>query len=261
MKKVKNIEWDITEEELRDVVNTITPELAAKVPELTEEMLKDTEMAVDYLRRRPGAMYKLFNLPSSVDIHWDECDDDVIVNWLADEYGFFINGCSIVDEGYNNDIKLILKECLEKRDYKPTDEELDELLDIYEDCQSWVGDEMRTGRTYEEVEDYIVHSRTVDEIIKPKGVTKTWKVYGRDGHRQKRSFEASVKWNWSDDDCGIRIFEAINADKTGTNEYTIIKITRNTARECYDELDGQLTDGYFENACYGDVIEVKEENV
>lgn len=33
MEKVKNIEWDITEEELRDVVDTITPELAAKVPE------------------------------------------------------------------------------------------------------------------------------------------------------------------------------------------------------------------------------------
>lgn len=46
---------------------------------------------------------------------------------------------------------------------------------------------------------------------------------------------------------------------TGTNEYTIIRITRNTAEECERELDGQISDGFFENCVVGKVIEVLEE--
>ena len=86
-------------------------------------------------------------------------------------------------------------------------------------------------------------------------VTRTWKVYGADGHRQKASFSPSVKWDWSNDTLGTRIFEAENSDKTGTNDYTVVRITRNTAEECFRELNGQLSDGYFENVRYGDVVE------
>ena len=89
------------------------------------------------------------------------------------------------------------------------------------------------------------------------GVTRSWKVYGRPGHRQHMSFSESVRWDFSDKLEGIRILDIENADKTGTNDYTIIHITRNTAKECADELDGQITDGYFENSCVGDVIEIK----
>lgn len=87
-------------------------------------------------------------------------------------------------------------------------------------------------------------------------VTKTFKVYGIEGHRQRMSFDESVKWDWSDERDGVRIFEADNSDKTGTNDYSLIRITRNTAKECYDELDGQLSDGYFENCNVGKVVEV-----
>lgn len=90
-------------------------------------------------------------------------------------------------------------------------------------------------------------------------VTKTYKVYGREGHRQATSFGRSVKWDWSGGNLGVRIFEAWNSDKTGTNDYTIIRITRNTAEECDRELDGQITDGYFENYYTGDVEDVTEE--
>lgn len=92
-------------------------------------------------------------------------------------------------------------------------------------------------------------------------ITKTWKIYGKDGHRQRMSFGESVNDDWSNDAVGIRRFEAINADMTGTNEYTIIKITRNTAQECDDELEGQISDGYFECACVGEVVEIDVQEV
>ena len=88
-------------------------------------------------------------------------------------------------------------------------------------------------------------------------VQKIWKVYGAEGHRQRMSFDESVRWDWSDEIFGIRIFEAENSDKTGTNEYSIIKITRNTEEECDDEMEGQISDGYFENSNVGKVVEVK----
>lgn len=87
-------------------------------------------------------------------------------------------------------------------------------------------------------------------------VTKSWKVYGRDGHRQKMAFGESVYWDWSNENNGTRIFEADNYDKTGTHEYTVVRITRNTAKECSEELKGQITDGYFENCRVGNVIEI-----
>jgi hypothetical protein len=88
--------------------------------------------------------------------------------------------------------------------------------------------------------------------------TRQWKVYGRDGHRQKISFEPSVVYDWSKD--GItRIVELVNSDKSGTNEYTIIRITRNTEELCRAELDGQISDGVFENVAVGKVEEMSEE--
>lgn len=87
-------------------------------------------------------------------------------------------------------------------------------------------------------------------------VVKEWKVYGKDGHRQAMSFGESVKWEWSNETDGTRIFEADNHDKTGTNDYSLIRITRNTEKECDEELHGQITDGYFENCNVGEIVEV-----
>jgi hypothetical protein len=86
-------------------------------------------------------------------------------------------------------------------------------------------------------------------------VTRTWKVYGEVGHRQRESFCDSYKYDFSDER-GTRIIEVENADKTGTNEYSIIRITRNTAEECLTELAGQLSDGVFENSRYGRIVEM-----
>lgn len=85
--------------------------------------------------------------------------------------------------------------------------------------------------------------------------TRTWKIYGKDGHRQKESFNESQKYDFTEGN-NIRIIEIENSDKTGTNEYTIMKITRNTAEECEKEMLGQVSDGIFENVRVGKIEEV-----
>ena len=86
-------------------------------------------------------------------------------------------------------------------------------------------------------------------------VARTWKVYGFDGHRQRESFSPSYVWDFSRGD-NVRIIEMENSDKTGTNDYSVIRITRNTDAECLKELKGQISDGIFENSRVGLVEEV-----
>lgn len=78
-------------------------------------------------------------------------------------------------------------------------------------------------------------------------VTRAWKVYGADGHRQRESFHPSESYNWSDEN-RTRILEVINSDKTGTNQFTIIRITRDSAKEC--ESDGKCY-SLISDRCFG----------
>lgn len=86
-------------------------------------------------------------------------------------------------------------------------------------------------------------------------VTRAWKVYGLEGHRQRESFCDSYTYDWTEGE-DVRKIEVENSDKTGTNEYSIIRITRNTAEECERELDGQISDGIFENCRTGKIVEI-----
>lgn len=88
--------------------------------------------------------------------------------------------------------------------------------------------------------------------------TRAWRVYGEAGHRQRESFSRSERYDWSQNG-RTRIVEVINADRTGSNDYTIIRITRDTAEECEQEMEGQLSDGIFENTRYGKIEEINEE--
>ena len=88
-------------------------------------------------------------------------------------------------------------------------------------------------------------------------ITRTWKVYGVEGHRQRESFNKSYKYDFSKEN-DVRIIEIENSDKTGTNDYSVVKITRNTSEECQDELDGQISDGIFENSRVGIVEEISK---
>jgi hypothetical protein len=87
-------------------------------------------------------------------------------------------------------------------------------------------------------------------------VTRTWRVYGAEGHRQREAFNASCKYDWSKEDGCTRIIEVLNADVTGTHAYSVVRITRDTAEECADDLDGQISDGIFENSRVGKIEEV-----
>lgn len=87
------------------------------------------------------------------------------------------------------------------------------------------------------------------------GITRSWKVYGFGGHRQRQSFFPSFVWDFSKNG-NIRFIAVECSDKTGTNEYVIVRITRNTAEECEKELWGQITDGIFENSRVGKVEEI-----
>ena len=54
-------------------------------------------------------------------------------------------------------------------------------------------------------------------------VTRSWKVYGAEGHRQRESFGQSRRFDFSEGD-DIKIIEVDNSDKTGTNDFSIIRI-------------------------------------
>ena len=84
--------------------------------------------------------------------------------------------------------------------------------------------------------------------------TRTWHVYGIEGHRQRESFNDSCKFDFSEGD-KTRIIKVENFDKTGTHDYSRIIITRNSPQECEDELWGQISDGIFENSRVGIVVE------
>lgn len=86
--------------------------------------------------------------------------------------------------------------------------------------------------------------------------TRIWKVYGADGHRQRESFNDSYSYDFSTVH-GLRKINVMNADITGSNDYSIVMITRDTFEECENELLGQISDGIFENARVGAIDEVK----
>lgn len=86
--------------------------------------------------------------------------------------------------------------------------------------------------------------------------TRTWRVYGAEGHRQRESFCDSIEFDtWS----GEHI-EILNSDKTGTNEYSIVRITSNgSERSCEEALNAQISDGIFENCNVGRIEEIQGE--
>lgn len=88
--------------------------------------------------------------------------------------------------------------------------------------------------------------------------TKNFRIYGFAGHRMRLSFGESESFDWSKEGMS-RVVSLICEDKTRTNDYVELQITRNTEAECFAELDGQLTDGFFEDSRYGKVVEIKED--
>lgn len=82
-----------------------------------------------------------------------------------------------------------------------------------------------------------------------------YRIWGREGHRQKASWQKSVKIETYD---GYTI-ETWCFDRTGTHEYIDIEVSRFKckASDLYDEMQTQLDDGILEYCNYGNIEKVK----
>ena len=87
-----------------------------------------------------------------------------------------------------------------------------------------------------------------------KRIEKYYKVYGRDGHRQRESFGISIDWFGT---CRGNKVCLLREDFCFCNDYAIIGIIGNSDAEVEEELQAQLNDGLFENSRFGRVEEVK----
>lgn len=81
-------------------------------------------------------------------------------------------------------------------------------------------------------------------------VSVNFKVYGLPKHSQRESFAPSERHDFSTAD-NVRVLDIFNSDRTGTNDYNILRITRETREECFDEFECQLSDGLYENSNWG----------
>lgn len=87
--------------------------------------------------------------------------------------------------------------------------------------------------------------------------TKHFRVYPLEGHRLKESFNESYSLNFSKPD-KIRVINVFNSDITGTNDYTDIVITCDDPESCDREMEGQFTDGIFENCNCSHYVVINE---
>lgn len=78
-----------------------------------------------------------------------------------------------------------------------------------------------------------------------------YRIYGKDGHRQKVSWQKSVRFTTHDG----YIIETWCFDKTRTHDYIDMEVSRLdcTAMDLYEEMQTQLYDGVFECCNYGNI--------
>ena len=82
-------------------------------------------------------------------------------------------------------------------------------------------------------------------------VRVTFRVFGKDGHRQRASFGESFEFNTFGGDAHI---ECICEDRTLTNKFVDVIIAADSFKRCADELNAQLSDGFFENCAVGKIL-------
>lgn len=82
-----------------------------------------------------------------------------------------------------------------------------------------------------------------------------YRIYGREGHRFKGSWQASTKIAL---DNGMTI-ETWCFDRTGTHDYVDMEVTADSvsSADLYEEMQTQLDDGVFECCNYGKVETLK----
>lgn len=82
-----------------------------------------------------------------------------------------------------------------------------------------------------------------------------YRIWGKEGHRQKASWQKSVKFTTED---GYTI-QTWCFDRTGTHEYVDIEVKADlvSPADLYEEMQAQLYDGVFECCNYGNVERLK----
>lgn len=82
-----------------------------------------------------------------------------------------------------------------------------------------------------------------------------YRIWGKEGHRQKASWQKSVKFTTHD---GFSI-ETWCFDRTGTHDYVDIEVKADlvSPADLYEEMQSQLDDGVFECCNYGKIEKLK----
>lgn len=65
---------------------------------------------------------------------------------------------------WENKVKKVFLNYLECQGYSLSDDSVNELVEIYLDCQDWEGDELLTGQTDVEMIDWIKHTKEVERV-------------------------------------------------------------------------------------------------
>lgn len=82
-------------------------------------------------------------------------------------------------------------------------------------------------------------------------MTKKFRIWGQNGHRQRASFFKSMTYTTS---TGATV-EELNSDKTGTNDYTELVITAKDENAIRDAVAVALLDATFESCRIGRIEE------
>ena len=81
-------------------------------------------------------------------------------------------------------------------------------------------------------------------------VRVTFRVFGKDGHRQRASFGESFEFGTLG---GSAHVECLCEDRTLTNEFVDVVITADSFKRCANGLSAQLSDGIFESCTVGKI--------
>ena len=82
-------------------------------------------------------------------------------------------------------------------------------------------------------------------------VRVTFRVFGKDGHRQRASFGDSFEFGTLGGSAHIK---CLCEDRTSTNEFVDVIVTADSFKRCANELNAQLSDGIFEMCAVGKIL-------
>ena len=82
-------------------------------------------------------------------------------------------------------------------------------------------------------------------------VRVTFRVFGKDGHRQRASFGKSFEFGTLG---GSAHIECVCEDRALTNKFVEVIVTADSFKRCADELNAQLSDGIFESCTVGKIL-------